>query len=536
MQNAIDPAQVGGKHWMSHGRERVVLLLFASVLAAAFAIRAWGIMFGYPLPVHPDEPRLVETALGMLQSGDLNPHFFNYPTLNIYLQALLYAVIGRLARFFTGATSLADVPIITFYVWGRFLNVVLSTATIAATYAIARWLIHPIAGLAAACFAGASYLHITNSFTITVDSPVAFWSSLATLMATFIYTRGPRLRYYLFAGLFVGFAISSKYTAFVAALPLVIAHLVRARQGAGWINLKIVSGLILVPIAFFLTTPYAVLDNDAFMEAIRAEGEHYREGHPGHESPTDRSFGLYAGYLAAEGYGVLPLVLAGLGLLWLLWRDWKKALFLLSFPLLLFLFVGQYKTWFPRNIVATVPFLAIFSGTCVYAFVDLLRRAAARPSQGMQRWASTWGYVAAAALTLGSVSGQISRAYEEVRLITLPDTRWVSLQWIQENVPSGTRIGREHYTPPIEEFTDRYDVEYLGYFAVANKPREIARLDYMVVSSQDYERYVSRPDDYPRQAKAYNDFFARNELVKEFVPDQRTLGGPTIRIYKISRG
>ncbi len=160
---------------MRRGVERVCLLLLAVVVALAFAIRTRGVMFGYPLPVHPDEPRLVETALGMLETGDLNPHFFNYPTLNIYLQALLYAIIGRLARSFTTATSLSDVPIITFYVWGRFLHVVLSTGTIYLAYAITRWLIHPVAGLAAACFAGASYLHITNSFTITVDSPVAFW-------------------------------------------------------------------------------------------------------------------------------------------------------------------------------------------------------------------------------------------------------------------------------------------------------------------------------------------------------------------------
>ena len=520
---------------MSHRSERPLLLLLSVVISAAFAIRAWGIMFGYPLPVHPDEPRLVETALDMVETRDLNPHFFNYPTLNIYLQALLYALIGWLARSFTSATSLSDVPIITFYIWGRFLNVLLSTATIYSTYAIARWLIHPIAGLAAACFIGASYLHITNSFTITVDSPVAFWSSLATLMAVFIYARGAHLRYYVLAGLFVGFAVSSKYTAFLAALPLVIAHLVRAGRGEGWINRKIVVGLILIPIAFLLTTPYAVLDNEAFMEAIRYEGRHYREGHPGHESVTDRSFAQYGGYLAAEGYGILPLTLTGLGLLWLLIHDWKKAVLLLSFPLLLFLFVGQYKTWFPRNIVAIIPFLAIFSGASVYAFVDMLRRRAVRWTPAMARRARIGSSVVAAALTFGILYGQIARAREEIRLITLPDTRWVSLQWIQANLPLGTRIGREHYTPPIEAFTDRYDVEYLGYFAVARQPNAIEMLDYMVVSGQDYERYVNQPADYPAEAEAYNEFFARNELVKEFVPDRRTLGGPTIRIYRVSR-
>ena len=514
--------------------ERICFGLTLLVLIAAFAIRYTGIMFGYPLPVHPDEPRLVETALGMVESGDLNPHFFNYPTLNIYLQALLYAVIGLVARPFAGVASTPEIPVIIFYIWGRLLIVLLSTATIYITYMIGRRLIHPVAGLAAACFIGASYLHIANSFTITVDASVAFWSSLAVLMAALIYTRGPRLSYYLLGGLFVGFAISSKYTAFVAALPIVVAHFYRARQGRGWLDRKIVLGLLIIPLAFVLTTPYAVLDNAAFMDAIAAEGRHYRTGHPGHESESGASFGEYASYLVVEGYGVLPMLLAGCGVLWLLARDWKKAVFLLSFPLLLFLFVGQYKTWFPRNIVATIPFLAVFSGAAVYGLIEwcvrIVRRRAAWPHRP-----TAAVYLLAAVLVLVSISGQIARSREEIRVLTLPDTRWASLQWIRENLPAGARLGREHYTPPVEEWTDQFQARYLGYFAVLHRMPEIRRMDYMVVSSEDYERYVDHPGDYPREARAYNTFFAGNELVKEFVPDGRTLGGPTIRIYKITR-
>lgn len=510
---------------------RVYQLLAAIVVAAGFAIRVKGIMFGYPLPVHPDEPRLVETALNMLKTGDLNPHFFNYPTLNIYLQALLYRVLGFVARLFTATTSIADVPIITFYVWGRLLTVVLSTATIYVTYAIGRRLLHPIAGVAAACFLAASYLHVTNSFTITVDSPVAFWSSLAVLIAALIYTRGPRLRYSLLAGIFVGFAISSKYTAFAAALPLVIAHLHHARQRGWRMILPLVVGLLIIPVAFVLTTPYAILDKPAFDEAIEYEQEHYREGHPGHESETSSSYGQYAGYLLDEGYGMPAMALAGIGLLWLGVKDWQRALFLLSFPLLLFLFVGQYKVWFARNIVSIVPFLALFGGFCVYSLVGIVQRSLARRGLPAAGW--TTAALLAATLIVVSMYGQAARSVNEIRLLTLPDSRWVSLQWIRANLPPGVRIGREHYTPPIEEFTDAYRAEYLGYFAVPQRMQDIQRMDYMVVSSLDYERYVERPGDYPREARAYNSFFAEHQLVKEFVPDNTTLGGPTIRIYKI---
>jgi len=520
---------------MIHRTETICRLLLVVVLAAAFAIRLRGIMFGYPLPVHPDEPRLVETALGMLKTGDLNPHFFNYPTLNIYLQALLYRGISVVSESFTLAASINDVPIITFYLWGRALTVVLSTATIAITYAIGSRLIHPVAGLASACFVGASYLHITNSFTITVDAPVAFWSALSVLMATLIYVGQPKLRYYLLAGLFAGLAISSKYTAFLVAAPLILAHLLQARRSEGWIDHKIVIGLLIIPIAFVLTTPYALLDQAAFMNAIRAEGQHYREGHPGNESLGARSFGEYASYLMVEGYGLPALLPAAVGLLWLLIKDWKKALFLLSFPLLLFLFVGQYKTWFSRNIVATVPFLALFSGIGVYFLSEWLRQRLPGETGARPRWARAAPYIAAAALIVASVYGQVIRSAADIRLLTLPDTRWVALQWIEGNLPPGIRIGREHYTPPIEEFTARHRATYLGYFAVLHKMREIGLQDYMIVSSLDHERYVDNPTDYPEEARAYQTFFAANELVQEWVPDDKTLGGPTIRLYKLMR-
>ena len=57
----------------------------------------------------------------------------------------------------------------------------------------------------------------------------------------------------------------------------------------------------------------------------------------------------------------------------------------------------------------------------------------------------------------------------------------------------------------------------------------------MVLSSTDYDRFISSPEHYPREAELYQTFFAENQLVREFVPDSVTLGGPTIRIYRVAR-
>src|SRR5204863_421965 len=45
----------------------------------------------------PDEEKLIGAALGVFQ-GDLNPHFFLYPTLFIYVMAAAFAVLFAIER------------------------------------------------------------------------------------------------------------------------------------------------------------------------------------------------------------------------------------------------------------------------------------------------------------------------------------------------------------------------------------------------------------------------------------------------------
>jgi len=51
------------------------------IVLLALLLRFPGVFSGYPLVLHPDEPTLVDAARAMVLSGDLNPHFFRYPSL-----------------------------------------------------------------------------------------------------------------------------------------------------------------------------------------------------------------------------------------------------------------------------------------------------------------------------------------------------------------------------------------------------------------------------------------------------------------------
>ena len=513
---------------MTSPNDKLRPLLLLIVLGIAFSIRVNGIWFGYPLPVHPDEPLLVQTALNMLRTGDPNPHFFQYPSLNIYIQALIYQ-----ALIFGSQTLLdlleADIPVIWFYIIGRSFNVLLSVITILITYEIGRRLFSSSAGLIAAWFITFSFLHVENSFTITVDASVALWLSLATLVAVMIHTKEKKLVYYLLGGLFVGFAVSSKYTAFVGVAPIVLAHCEQSRTKRDWIDRNIVALILVSPLAFFMTTPYAILDYETFFRALNYEAMHYSTGHPGAEADGSTSFYLYSRYLLATGYGLFPGLFSGIGLVWLLRKAPWKAAILASTPLLLFLLVGKYKVFFPRNIVALIPFLSLFSGFLIVSAYDRLtaRIVNLRNSVGAN--------ALLIAVLVGSVYMPAVETLEHIKSITLPDTRWISIEWIRQNIPDGSYIGREHYTPPLEKYTRSHRVAYLGYFAVARRPEAVEGLDYMIVSSRDYDRFLSASKRYPKEREAYTAFFDRHELVREFIPDAKTLSGPKVSIFKIRR-
>jgi hypothetical protein len=315
--------------------------------------------------------------------------------------------------------------------------------------------------------------------------------------------------------------------------PILIAHVIKSNNKGDWIDKNIIALLFVLPSAFFLTTPYAILDYDTFLNALKYESRHYSTGHSGHEAKGSTSFYLYARYLLFEGYGLLPTVFSGFGLIWLLRKDPWKAIILVSAPLLIFLFVGRYKVFFPRNIVAVVPFLYLFIGFFVVSIYEWLIAGKFNLKKSKRMLLGANGLLII--VLVESVYMQAVKTLKHVNHITLPDTRWVSIEWLKKNIPEGSGIGREFYTPPLEKHTNRFKVVYLGFGAVAKKPEDVQKLDYMIVSSFDYLWFLDGRINDLKQKKAYMEFFDTHELVKTFCPDSKFLSGPTLSIYKIKK-
>ncbi len=79
------------------------------IVGVGLALRLWGIGFGLPYFYNPDEGVPVTAALRMLHTGDLNPGFFHWSSLLLYLNAAafwLYYVFGALAGRFSSVQDL----------------------------------------------------------------------------------------------------------------------------------------------------------------------------------------------------------------------------------------------------------------------------------------------------------------------------------------------------------------------------------------------------------------------------------------------
>src|SRR5581483_3877360 len=145
------------------------LLALTAIVGLGLALRLWGIRYGLPHPnARPDEDVLLAKVSGF-DTGDLNPHWFMYPTFYLYalygwLKALLAGayVLGLAPRPGTLADVAREFPA-RLYVLSRLFSVALGTATVAVTFLLGRAVWNARAGLTAALLLSVAFLHVRDS-------------------------------------------------------------------------------------------------------------------------------------------------------------------------------------------------------------------------------------------------------------------------------------------------------------------------------------------------------------------------------------
>lgn len=506
---------------------RATLVLLGLTLLLATGLRIYGLDFGLPYLYQPDEPNKVTAAQNIFKTGDLNPHYFKKPTLLIYANTLLYIpyyLVGKAqGRFQTPADIPApDRPLMgTGYigapdamVMGRTLTAVIGVVAVFLTWAVGRrFYLSPWVPLVAALAVAVSPMQVEQSHYIEVNVFLVaailgvLWASLR------VYERGEH-RDYLLAGFLTGIAITCKYPGVVAIVFPLTAHWLRS--GRRMPMSRSLKGLfLLVPVGFFLGTPYALFDPVNFFLGAGSEAVHYSTGHDGLEGNALLWYLQYA--WTQEG----PLMALGAvaAFLALRRRDGRLTL-LASFPLVYFVFISLFQVRNGRTFLPVTPFLFLLAA-------GLLAELASRLGEVTAGWKRA---LAAAGLTLVLVAGlavPFSRALAFNRTLVGPDARSASRTWIETHIPPGSRIALESYSPYLPR--DRYRLEYLQL--AADQPAEwyaATGIEYVVFSEGMYGRYLRDPGRYPDRAAAYQALFARFPEVQRF-----TAGPWAVRIHAV---
>lgn len=531
-----------------------------ALVVLALGLRVYGVSWG--LPEGYEEATPLREAWDMWGWGldrgvDLNPHFFKYPSFAINLQ---FAAQGLMyvAMKISGAIDSAIAFHLLYlrdktplFVLGRLLNVLFGVGTVALVFAFGRRTEGFVAAVAGAFWLAVIALHVSRSQMIEVDVPLSFFTML-TLWFLLRAMEDRSVRSYVYAGLSMGLATSTKYTAALLVLAVVASAVVSHRKGT---RRRRPSGPILVLAAlaamvavFVLTSPFVALDFDTFWAHLSAEREHMRLGHFG--SDVTPTWLHYVRLISIDHLGLPLTILAVGGLAYSVgvrrrrWA-WMVCAFLVPYSI----GISTWEMRADRYLLPLLPLLCLFAG---YLLGELLRtRYARRPRPAVRT-------LAGAALVL-AVTVPLVGAYPEHLRRTLPDTRTSAAEWIRDNVPPGSFIVTEHYGPklmgPVEfigldpairvgmtrgEDYGRYAVYTMPMFQVAPERAGVyyelslyRDADYFISTSSVRSRYLREPTRFARQVAFYDSLEAAFLKVIEIDPDGRT--GPSIAVFRNPR-
>jgi hypothetical protein len=430
-------SRVAGTRGWRRRRPSVWTLAFVTLLAAALGLRLWGIKQGLPYVYNVDEnSNFVPTAVAFF-SGDYNPHYFVNPPAFSYLLHAVFAIwYGGGWPFGTrGEVSEAyAIDPTSVFVLARVTAALLGVAAVALIHATGARLYDRRVGLLAGAIVATAFLPVFYSHLALNDVPALLPLTLSLYGSAGILVRG-RLADYAIAGLGLGLAVATKYTAAAVVLPLLAASL--WQLGSGPSRRHVLRGVALAAaicvVAFVAANPHALLSFSEFWSDVRKQER--SAGDLGKLGQTHGSGVEYYLWVLTWGFGWLPAILAAVATPLAIRADLRRASLLVPMPLLLLLYLGAQDRYFGRWLLPALPALALLAALGAVMLVDSLRLSA-------RARGALLGAVSIAVVAQGLVY-----SVHLDRVLSRDDTRNLARAWLVRNVPPGSKIVVEPIVP-----------------------------------------------------------------------------------------
>ncbi len=444
----------------------------AAILALAAALRLIGIEYGLPFGslLNPDEQNIVPRAWGMVHGAGADPHWFDYPTLVLYVLAPFQAWQSHPS-----------------YLTARVVVAVFGIAAVAAAWWLGRVAYGKTAGLVAAAAVAVETIGVAYSHMAVTDVPMTALIAVSLALAV-----TGRLE---LAGVAAGLAASAKYPAVFLVVPLLVAGWGRWR--------RLAVSLAAAAASFLATSPYVLVHpHQAWADASRVQ-RLAREGWLGFEHDSWALFS-FTGKLW-DGLGP-ALVVAVVGLALALRKRSRTDLILAGFVLAYLVDLLTIRAHFDRYVLPLVPPLAALAG----------RQRLLAP------------------LTLACLVVPLVWAIGDDVRLTRTDTRFAAHAWIERNIPPHATVAAESSTPPLEGHPivglalpgpkRTFDPDR----NVARLRREGVR--YVLVTGAIADRVLAARNRYPREARFYDELRRHARRVYH-VDGGGGLSGPWVSLY-----
>jgi len=409
-------------------------LALGLLLAGTLLLRTWGSDHGMPYAYNSDEnSHFVPRAIG-IYGHEWNPDYFVNPPAYTYVLHIVFTVWfgGRegVSRMF--ATDPTEV-----WVVARTTAAVLGVLSVWLLYLAGAKLFDRRVGLLAAAVFSVAFLPVFYAHMALNDVPTLAPLCLSLWGVAGIVREG-RMRDYVLAGVGLGLACATKYTAGIVLLPLLAAAVVQFLAAGGrWPAAR---GLVIAGVAglvaFVVANPYAVLDFPAFWDGITHQSSATGSEDAGKLGLTHENGWLYYLWSFTWGLGWVPLV-AAIVALPLLWRDEKRLVWVIALaPILFVLFMGTQTRFFGRWLLPVFPFVCLLAA---YAAIELADRAGRRAP-----------FLKPTLLAIGAVAlcGQgLVYSLHIGQVLSREDTRNLARDWMVEHLPPRTKIVVEPIAP-----------------------------------------------------------------------------------------
>ena len=510
-----------------------------------FIVRVLGVRHGLPGIYHPDEPIVVSRAVNVVINGDLNPHFFHWPSLLMYLLAIEYEIIyliGKLAGSFNNTDDFFRYYSLfkgDFHLWGRVLIALMGTGFSYFLFLITKLWFDRKMAYCALFVSAFTPLLIKHSHFITPDIPALFFASVSIYFLSKYHFLEKRVAFLYWASVMAGLAAATKYNYALMIIPVMIILLSDTPQKfQKKLNLSacVIGSMI---VTFFIFNPFILIDFKTFAQQFKEITLHLSEGHIGMEAKSHPSIDL----LKHTFSGTSIIIFAGalIGAIISLFKDRIWALALISFPLLILLSHGRWPVTADRYAIPLLIFVLYFFPVTIQVIY--------------QRFSSHPSVYKFALLALLILSLPISASAKTISNHMKMDTREVAREWINRNIPAHSKLALEKGGPYVrlQHANSEYhnDPAYLfliitpwygSSFRTENSPMELLmknKPEYVVINSGVYSRYqpgspseTTFPQVYKIWRNYYDSLETIGDLLYEVNPSKKFIG-PTVKIYHI---